>query len=407
MAAALLAAPLTRALDQDGGFTLMSYGLEGSKAITGALASSLLSFMVFTISIILLVIQIASGQLSPRIIERILESHLVKAALSVFVFSFTYTLAVLGRIEDRVPQLPVLLAVLLSLLSIAVFLYLIQKTGQTLRPVAILHHVAAATRVAIDAVYPDPFSIGPLSARNEFTPTPEQWMIKHDGPAGVLLAFDADGIVEIARRSDCVVEVVPLIGDFLATGAELFRLHGPGVGIMETNDDRLRRCVAIGPERVVDNDPAFGVRILVDIASKALSPAINDPTTATLVVDQIELLLRHLCQRQHGAGVRRDSSDRVRLVFRTPGWEEFVALAVTELRIYGAGNPQVTRRLQAMFQALLQVVPAERAGTLREEIALLDRTIEAGFTNHEDRSMARTADSQGFGGARRENAQPA
>src|ERR1019366_7708771 len=100
IAAALVAAPLIRLLDDRTRWTLMNFGLEGSRAVAGALASSLLTFIVFAFSIILLAVQIASGQLSPRIIERVLESRLVKLTLGVFVFSFTYTLAALGRIED-------------------------------------------------------------------------------------------------------------------------------------------------------------------------------------------------------------------------------------------------------------------------------------------------------------------
>lgn len=398
MALALVIAPLTRALDDDLRFTLMGFGIEGSRAITGALASSLLSFIVFTMSMILLAIQLASGQLSPRIIERVLESRLVKATLSFFVFSFAYTLAVLGRIEDGTPQLPVLLAVLLNLLSIAVFLYLLQEVGRSLRPSVVLSRIGADTEAAIRAVFPEPVSVSSLPARKEFTPAPGQWTVKHEGPAGVFRAFDAEGLVEIARQSGCVVEIVPQIGDFLAPGTELLRMHCTSPDIMGMKDDLLRRCVATGRERVLDHDPAFGFRILVDIASKALSPAINDPTTGALVLDQIQLLLHLLSQRQHGAGVRRDSSGQVRLLYRTPGWEEFVTLAVTEIRIYGATNPQVTRRLQAMLHALLQVVPAERAGTLRKEMSLLKRTVETAFSDPEDQAIAQTADTQGFGG---------
>ena len=116
----------------------------------------------------------------------------------------------------------------------------------------------------------------------------------------------------------------------------------------------------------------------MDIASKALSPAINDPTTGVLAIDQLHHLLHLLGQRQLDTGVVRDSSGEVRLVYRTPCWEDFVTLAVTEIRLYGATSPQVTRRLQAMFEHLVQVVPAERSEALRKEMALLRRTIDTG-----------------------------
>jgi uncharacterized membrane protein len=396
MGVALLAAPLIRLVDDLTQWTLMGFGPEGSRVVVGALASSLLTFIVFAFSIILLAVQVAGGQLSPRIIARIFETRLIKLTLGIFVFSYTYTLAALGRIEDRVPQLPVLVAVLSSLFSVALFLYLIQKASQSFRPIMVLTRVAADTRTAISAVYPSPFSTSKGEhSRPDINSTPAKRTITYSGRSGVVLAFDAVGLAEIAKRADCTIELVPQVGDFLATGEDVFRLHGARTGTV--NDGGLCRCVALGPERVLENDPAFGFRILVDIASKALSPAINDPTTGVLAIDQLHHLLHLLGERQLDTGVARDSSGEVRLVYRTPCWEDFVTLAVTEIRLYGANSPQVTRRLQVMFEHLVQVVPAERAETLRKEMALLRRTIERGFPDSEDRIIAGVGDLQGFG----------
>ena len=211
----------------------------------------------------------------------------------------------------------------------------------------------------------------------------------------MVLAFDAVGLVEIARRAGCTIELVPGVGDFLAPGEEVFRLYGAGTGAV--NDAGLRGCIVLGPGRSLEKDPAFGFRILVDIAIKALSPAINDPTTGVQAIDQIHHLLHLLGERQLDPGIVRDSSGEIRLVYRAPCWEDFVTLAVTEIRLCGAGSPQVTRRLQVMFEQLVQVVPPERAGTLRKELALLQRTIERGFADPEDRIVAGVGDLQGFG----------
>lgn len=402
MFAALLAAPLIRMIDESTRWTLMSFGLEGSRVVVGALASSLLTLIVFSFSIILLAVQVAGGQLSPRIIARIFENRLAKFTLSAFVFSYTYTLAALGRIEDRVPQLPVLIAVLSSLFSIILFIILIQKTSQGLRPVMILTRVAADTRAVISAVYPSSFRADtrePLGP--DLNSLPTKRTVLHSGRSGVILAFDTVGLVEIARRSGALIEPVAQVGDFLATGEDIFRLHGESTG--SVHDGRLSRCVALGPERALEKDPAFGLRILVDIAIKALSPAINDPTTAVLAIDQINHLLHLLSKRQIDTGVVRDSAGEVRLMYRTPCWEDFVTLAVTEIRLCGANSPQVTRRLQAMFQHLVQVVPAERAEALRKEMALLQSTIDRGFANPEDRVLAAVGDLQGFGSRQRDH----
>jgi uncharacterized membrane protein len=399
MGAALLAAPILRWLDERTNWTLLGFGLDGSKMVIGALASSLLTLIVFAFSIILLAIQVASGQLSPRIIARVLESRLTKQTLGVFAFSFTYTMAVLGRIEDRVPQLPVFIAVFLSLGCVALFLFLIQTAGQSFRPVVIMTQVAADTRAAIDKAYPRPFQAASEQHLDlPLSPAPAPRTVFHDGPARTVLAFHLEGLIQYAGRNDCRIEIAPQVGDLLAPGEPIFRLSGTGAGSVD--EATLRGCVALGRERALENDPAFGFRILVDIAAKALSPAINDPATGVLALDQIQHLLRLLSQRQLGTGAARDSAGELRLLYATPGWADYVSLGLTDIRIYGATNPQVSRRLSALLRQLLQEVPAARAGPLRLEAALLARTIERSFADPEDRCMAAVPDLQGFGSPR-------
>jgi uncharacterized membrane protein len=297
IAAAIVAAPLLRAVDARTHWTLLTFGPEGSRAVIGALASSLLTFIVFAFSMILLAVQVASGQLTPRIIGRIFESRLTKVVLSVFAFSFSYTLAVLGRIEDHVPQFSVLIAFLSSLLSITLFLYLIQQASQSLRPVIILGQVADDTSEVIRAVYPRPFTPD-QDARSERDLDSARPMatIVHRGRSGAVLAFDAAGLVELATRANCTIELIPRVGDFLITGEDIFRVYGERADIVD--DAGLRRRVAVGQERDFVEDPVLGFRILVDIAVKALSTAINDPSTAVLAIDQIHNILQQLGQRQ-------------------------------------------------------------------------------------------------------------
>ena len=396
MAAAMATAPLIRTLDDRTRWTLLAYGADGARAVVGALSASILSLLVFSFSIMLLAVQVAGGQLSPRIVARIFEARVVKVALSTFVFSFVYSLAALGRVDDRVPQLTILVAVLTSCFSIALFLYLVQGASNNFRPVVMLTQVAADTRAVIGSLYPDPL-LAPERPQpaEQALPQPAARIVFHAGPSGAVLAIDTAGLIGIAARAGCVIEFVPQVGDFLAIGEETFRIHGGSPGSPEDSD--LRNRVAIGPERTLDQDPAFGFRIIVDIAIKALSPGINDPTTAALAIDQLEHLLHLLSGRQLGSGVARDSSGEVRLLYRTPDWEDFVTLAVTEIRLCGATSPQVTRRLQMMFEYLLKVVPAERTAALRTQEKLLARTIDGSYTDAEDRAMARVADVQGFG----------
>ena len=158
-------------------------------------------------------------------------------------------------------------------------------------------------------------------------------------------------------------------------------------------------AVALGSERTIEQDPTFAFRILVDIAIKALSPAINDPTTAVLAIDQLHRLLRLVGLRQLRSEEICDEAGELRLVFRTPNWEDFVHLACTEIRHCGAGSVQIMRRMRSMLENLMQTLPPHRHAELRQQLELLDRTIEGHYAFAEDRALASIPDPQGLGGA--------
>jgi uncharacterized membrane protein len=395
MVAALLMFPATRWVDGILGVKAV-VGPDGARAVLGALASSMLTFIVFVFSIMLLTVQLASAQLSPRIIAGIYRSPILKFSLTLFVFAFTFTLAALSRIEDAVPRITVWVAVYSSIGSIVVFLYMIDKVGKSLRPVAILTSIGNHGQKVIEQVYPQ------LVAGMQDTPTNvalvppgEPTRIVATDRTGVVLAFDVDGLVALARGAGCLIEFVPQVGDFMTRGDPLFRLYGSAGAIA---DRQLDQAVAIGPERTMEQDPEFAFRIVVDIASKALSPAINDPTTGVLALDQVHRLLRVVGARQLDTGRHQDESGALCLAYRTPDWENFVSLAVTEIRQFGGNSIQIARRMRAMLENLVEVLPPQRAAALRAELELLGRGVERDFRDPEDRVRADSADSLGMGG---------
>jgi uncharacterized membrane protein len=194
-----------------------------------------------------------------------------------------------------------------------------------------------------------------------------------------------------------VIEVVPQVGDFVARGEPTYRIYPRGGAIPAA---RLAALVIIGNERTFEQDPAFAFRILVDVAAKALSPAINDPTTAVLAIDQIHHLLRQVGRRRLDTGEVRDADGTLRVVYRTPDWDDFVLLATTEVRQYGSGSIQVARRLRAMLENLIDSVPPARTAVLRKELRLLQTGVERSFSEPEDRTSAERGDNQGMGGSR-------
>jgi uncharacterized membrane protein len=212
--------------------------------------------------------------------------------------------------------------------------------------------------------------------------------------SGVVLAFDVRGLVRLAAKYDCVLELVPQVGSFVAPGNPLFRIHGSS----DVPPDALHLSIALGAERTMEQDPTFAFRVLVDIASKGLSPAINDPTTAVLAIDQIHHLLRHVGNRCLDNEEVRDAAGRVRLLYPTPDWEDFVILAVTEIRHFGGSSIQVARRLRAMLEDLIESLPTERTTRLLLELNLLHRSTARFFQEPEDQALACMSDAQGVGG---------
>jgi uncharacterized membrane protein len=393
IALALIVAPALRRLDAAAHWTLFGFGTEGARAVLTGLIASIFTFVVFVFSILLVAVQLASANLSPRIIAGILARRPVRVSLGLMVFTFLYGLAVLGRIEDTVPQLPVAVVIAASLASIVAFLYLIDHVGMGLRPVSILSRVGRDGARVLESTYPQLLAEAPEKAGAPVLAgqSPRQVVACRNG--GVVLAFDVAGLVAAARGANAVIELVPQVGDFVAKGDPLFRTYGGAV-----DEALLHRHIALGAERTIEQDPAFSFRILVDIASKALSPAINDPTTAVLALDQLHHLLRNVGTRKLDTGLVTDGDRSLRLVYRTPDWEDFVDLATTEIRQFGATSIQVARRLRAMLEDLVAALPRERQGPLREELRLLQSSVERAFSDPEDRARAQRADSQGLGG---------
>jgi uncharacterized membrane protein len=158
------------------------------------------------------------------------------------------------------------------------------------------------------------------------------------------------------------------------------------------------RAIDLQWERTFEQDPKYPIRLLVDIAIKALSPAINDPTTAVQTIDQIEDLLRRLGQCELDAGYICDSCGIVRLIIPMPNWDDYLRLAFDEIRQYGATSVQVMRRLRSALLGLMSSLPAgERAKAVQRYIEHLDLAVEHSPLDAEDRFMARQDDRQGLG----------
>ncbi len=188
------------------------------------------------------------------------------------------------------------------------------------------------------------------------------------------------------------------VGDFVPAGARLIEIYG-GATPGTLAERRLRKMIVLGDERTIEQDPAFAIRIVVDIADKALSPAVNDPTTAVQALNYISEILRLIGTSDLSqARWRADGPARTGLVIPARSWEDYLTLGVTEIREYGATSIQVMRRMRAMLEELHDEVRPEHRPAVEGELARLDATVTRSFAHSADLDRANTADPQGIGG---------
>ena len=375
----------------------LGLSMAGARSTLETIVTLNLSFLVFTFGSLLVAIQVAGGQYTPRIIATtFLRDNAIRFTVAYFTFTLLFSLRVLSRMGDEiVHQFNTFIAGMLGLVSLAVFLYLIDYAARMLRPVSIVNRVGESGIAVIRNVYPES-TASPLPVESSGRLASLDRTVASTGTSGILLAVDLKGLVAQARHANGMIEFVPQVGDFLAADEPLFRLYGGAISI---DDRQLRAAVALGSERTLEQDPTFAFRILVDIAIKALSPAINDPTTAVLAIDQLHVLLRHVGLRHVSREEICDEAGKLRLVFRTPNWEDFVHLTCTEIRHCGTGSVQIMRRMRSMLDNLTQTLPPHRHPELRKQLELLDRSIDEHYTFAEDRALARIPDPQGLGGS--------
>jgi len=374
---------------------LFGVSMSGARSALETIVTMTLSFLVFTFGSLLVAVQVAGGQYTPRVIATIfLSNKVVRACVGLFVVTLFFALRTLVEMDKTVEQLNTAVSVLLGLTSVVVFLFLIDYAARMLRPVSIVARVGELGLGVIRSVYPAPTG---QTHRKEATAQrpPLARTVVNMGASGVVLAVRVKQLVSLAHGVDGLIEVVPQVGDFLAADEPLFHLYG-GAGAI--SDAELRATVALGVERTMEQDPSFAFRILVDIAIKALSAAINDPTTAVLAIDQLHRLLRRVGLQDLRGERFEDTLGQTRVIFRTPNWEDYVHLACTEIRHCGVGSIQIARRLRAMLENLTQTLPVHRHAELRQQLGLLDQAVVGFYTVPADLALARVADSQGLGG---------
>jgi uncharacterized membrane protein len=376
----------------DPSWLVFGRGEDSARLVLSVIAGSTITFTGTVFSITIVALQLASTQFSPRVLRTFLRDRPSQHCFGVFVATALYSLMVLREVgsDIPVPGLAVTGAFVLIVMSVFAFVFLVHHVSQSIRAVSIMEAVAAETRASIRENFPTDY-VDPGVPPPPTTP-PTQVLLLERGP-GDLLGVDEDDLIRVAVRHDCVLELLPTVGDYLPSNVPLFAVHG-GDGAVTLAE--VLPHVGIGPERTLLQDTAFGFRQLVDMAERALSPGVNDPTTAVQCIDRLHDLLRRLAVRPLRSGRYGDADGRLRLMIPLTTWEDFVHLAFDEIRHFGIGSIQIPRRLRAALVDLRSAAPAERHPVLDEQLAALDEAVRREYKVVEERAMASGADAQGL-----------
>ena len=325
---------------------LFAGGPEGARTLLSAIVGSMISFTALVFSITIVVLQLTSGQFSPRVLRTFLRDRFNQVVLGVFVATFVYAMVVLRSVRGTtqvapfVPQLAVTAAFVFVLASTIVFLLYLNHTAQAIRVATIITGIAEECRAALERCHPPDAATDPLPVA-----LPGSAVVVGSRAPGVVARIDTGALARFAQRRGCVVEVLRAVGEFVPLDGPLFRVRGG-----EPDAARLCRSVHLDEERTPDDDPGFGLRQLVDIALRALSPGVNDPTTAVQVLDQLHDLLRRLAGRPLPGHVRLDRDGRCVVLAPAPGLAEYLDLAVTEIGRWGGEDGRIRARMLAMLR---------------------------------------------------------
>jgi uncharacterized membrane protein len=361
-----------------------------------------LTGIVFAMAFVM--VQFSAIAYSPRLVVWFARDRVLFHSLGAFIATFIYALFTLAWVDrgasGAVPLLSSVLVAIMLIVSMLLFSRLVQRLSD-LQITNVLRLTGDKGREVIRDMFGrldgKPTAAQPpgngAAAAVQLGPVTQT--VRYSGEPRTIGKLDIEALIRQARWAGGVIVLTCAVGDTLVDGVLLLQVHHAKHQIPEKG---LMRAVRIDGERTFEQDPKYPIRLLVDIAIKALSPAINDPTTAVQTIDQIEDLLRRLGGCELDTGRVSDVNGAVRLIVPMPTWEDYLALAFDEIRQYGVTSVQVMRRLRSALVGLIDSLSrAERVDAVRKYLDHLDLVIEHSTLDVEDRLVAHQEDRQGLG----------
>jgi uncharacterized membrane protein len=346
-------------------------GPDTARSVLSTIAAATVTLTALVFSITMLVLQLASTQYSPRVLRTFLSDTNSKVTLGIFVGTFAYELSVLRGLdandpEASTPDLAMSIGVALALVVLGAFVQYVNHMAHRVRVETIVTSISDETRRVIDDRYRASEHWRNTTRDESFAP--DLFVLAQS--RGILVAVDSPALVTAASNARVRVRVLLRPGEFAPRGAPVLALSTmPGSAI---DEEKMLEALAWAPDRTLAQDPAFGFRQLVDIALRALSPSMNDPTTAVETLDEIHDLLRELAGRERlGDRAYCDADGNARVVVPDRTWDDYLDLAVDEVIHYGRDHPQVNRRVSTLLHDLSVVAPGARAGAAQHKLAQL------------------------------------
>ena len=376
------------------------FGIDagGASGMLTAIAGSMLTVAALTFSLLLAAIAQVSNQYSPRALRNFMRDLVNQFVMGYFVSVFTYCLVVQGTIRVShaghfVPTTAVLVGLMLALGGVGALLFFMHHVAEALQTGTLVRQIVLETEAQIRQLFPHRFGheLQPTAraAAEAFAAVPEGWFPVVSTAAGYLQRLDAQGLLDWTTRHRTVVRLDVHIGDFVGTGQRLFSVRAGMERAATAAADwpaDLLGYVSLGRHRNPEQDVAFGLQQLVDIALKALSPAVNDTTTAIMAIDYLGELVGRLAHRTFPDALRSDGQ-HLRVLVRTYSFADYTKLAFDLVRENARGNPAVLRRLlRALALAAGQAEAPQRRQALREQVALVMACAQASLRTDYERA---------------------
>jgi len=375
---------------------LFGAGASGSRGLLETLAASMITVAGVVFSITLVALSLASSQYSSRVLRNFMRDRMNQTVLGVFVGIFAYCLAVLRTIREGeehafVPSLAVFGSVVLTFVGIGCFIYFIHHISTQIQASQILSRIASETTRRVDRLFPEELGREePLEGEEgEFEAVRlRRWAPALSVRTGYLQLVASDPLLAFARERDTVVRMERAVGDFVVEGQPLASMLVAGE-LSAEDEGELRSVFTIGPERSGAQDAAFGMRQMVDVALKALSPGINDTTTAVTAVDYLGAVLVRLSARRIESRRRFDGGE-LRVLARGATYQGLVRLAYDQIRQHAGGNVGVLSRMAGTLEMLEELVEsAGRRRVLLEQAEALEEVVRRSVPSPFDRDPLR------------------